>query len=89
MYVWQQAGGRRHGRVSDKSGTLQAGRVFRSLCGRELMVEKGDDRTRDGVVWLDPTCSACDYVMRREGNAPAHDPDYVHALTVARKATLR
>lgn len=88
MHIWQQAGGRRHGRISTEHGSLPAGRVFRTLCGRELTVEARDDHTREGVVWLDPTCSNCDFRMRRENNAPAHDPDYAHALTVARKATL-
>jgi hypothetical protein len=87
MYIWQQAGGRRHGRIGDTNGCLATGRVFRSLCGLELTVEKRDDRTLAGAVWLDTTCSACDYVMRRENNAPAHAPDYVHALTAARIAT--
>lgn len=83
MHVWQQAGGRRHGRISEGSATLPEGRVFRSLCGRELTVAKRDDHTREGAVWLDPTCSGCDYLMRRAENAPAHDPDYVAALEAA------
>jgi hypothetical protein len=89
-YTWQQAGGRRHGRIGLATSTLPAGRVFRTLCGRELTVSEQDDRTRDGVVWLAPTCSACDYKMRRAGNAPAHDPDYVAALDAAnRELTFR
>lgn len=83
MHVWQQAGGRRHGRVAGGSATLPEDSVFHSLCGRTLTVEKRDDRTREGAVWLDPTCSGCDYLMRRAEHAPAHDPDYVAALEAA------
>ena len=81
-YVWQQAGGRRHGRIG--SGTLAMGRVFRTLCGRELEVEPRDDHAVEGVEWLDPTCSACDYKMRKALNAMPASPVYRQKLVDAK-----
>jgi hypothetical protein len=77
-YVWQQAGGRRHARIG--SGTLSEGRVFRTLCGRELEVTRSDDRTQEDTRWLDPPCSACDYKMRKALNAMPACPEYRQKL---------
>ena len=79
-YVWQQAGGRRHGRIGTGNATLPAGRTFRTLCGRQLTVEERDDHTIEGCVWTDATCSACDYKMRRALNRMPQSPEYRAAL---------
>ena len=71
MHVWQQAGGKRHGRESDSYAPLEAGSVFRTLCGRTLTVEVRDEHS-PSRPWLDPTCSGCDTYIRRAQRIPEY-----------------
>jgi hypothetical protein len=77
-YEYQQAGGRRHARIG--SGTLPEGRVFRTLCGLELEVAKKDDHTKPDARWTDPTCSNCDFKIRKALKAMPVSPEYRQKL---------
>lgn len=66
-WLWQQAGGMRHG-YDTNSDTPTAGESFLALCGAQVTPDEADFGKA-----LDPTCWECDHVMRVRLDFPADE----------------